>query len=128
MNGDHVAVCDTVHRPRAYRDSGHIDWADHRTLPIRHKHIHTRGRYCRVYPLQIDVWNFYAKGIQLRNGAYFSKRQPCQAAIKIAAHGDEPRWPVLLCGNCPGAHAQEKRQKVNSHGFLQVTRRITTHH
>jgi len=70
--------------------------------------------------------NFYAEGIQLRTRACLAKRQPCQSAIKVAAHGDEPRRPILLCGNCPGAHAQEKRQKVNSHGFLQVTPRITT--
>ena len=44
-----------------------------------------------------------------RTGACLAKRQPCQSAIKVAAHGDEPRGSVLLCGNCPGAHAQEKR-------------------
>ena len=33
----------------------HIDWSDHRSLPIGHKHIHTGGRYCCVYPFQIDV-------------------------------------------------------------------------
>src|SRR4051812_27122430 len=121
MYGDHVAVGETVDRPRGYRDAGHIDWANYWTLPIRHEHIHIRGRYRRVYPLQIDVRNFYAEGIQLRTGACLAKRQPCQSAIKVAAHGDEPRGSVLLCGNCPGAHAQEKRQKVSSHGFLQVT-------
>ena len=65
MYGDHVAVGETVHRPRGYRDAGHIDWANYWTLPIRHEHIHIRGRYRRVYPLQIHVWNFYAEGIQL---------------------------------------------------------------
>jgi hypothetical protein len=75
MYGDHVAVCDTVHRPRGYRDPGHIDWADHKTLPIRHKHIHIRRRYSRVYPLQIDVRNFYAEGIQLGTRACLAKRR-----------------------------------------------------
>jgi hypothetical protein len=54
MYGDHVAVGETVHRPRSYRDAGHINWANYWTLPIRHKHIHIRGRYRRVHPLQID--------------------------------------------------------------------------
>ena len=125
MYDNHVAVCNTIHRPRAYGDLGHIDWADYRTLPIRHKHIHIRGRYRRVYPLQIDVRNFYVEGIQIRTRACLAKRQPCQSAIKVAAHGNEPRRPIMLCDNCPAAHAQEKRQKVNSHGFLQVTVRIT---
>jgi hypothetical protein len=39
MYGDHVAVCETVHRPRGYRDPGYIDWAD-----IRIEHSDTAAR------------------------------------------------------------------------------------
>jgi hypothetical protein len=77
MYGDYVAVWQTVNRPRAYRDPRHIDWTDHRTLPIGHKHIHSGGRYRRVYLLQIDVRNFYAEGTQLSTGTCLAKRQPC---------------------------------------------------
>src|ERR1700716_1341675 len=61
MNGDDVAVWNTVHDPRTYGYAGDTDRANHGTLPIRHKHIHTGRRYGRVHVFQIHIWNFNAK-------------------------------------------------------------------
>ena len=115
MNGDDIAVWDTVHDPRTYGYAGDTDRANHGTRPIRHKHIHTGRRYGRVHVFQIHICNFNAEEIQLRAGTCLAKGKPCEPAVKIAAEGDEPGRAVLL-GECAGAaHKGEKRQIKNSH-------------
>ena len=102
MNGDHVAVRTTVYNARTYRDVRHTDRADNWALPIRHKHIHARRRYRPIHSFQIHIWNFNAKGIQLRTGACLAKRKPREPAVEIAAQRNKSGQPVLL-GECGGA-------------------------
>ena len=109
MYGDHVAVGETVDRPRGYRDAGHIDWANYWTLPIRHEHIHIRGRYRRVYPLQIDVRNLSRKESNSEPARALPSANHVSPPSKLQPMAMSLRGSVLLCGNCPGAHAQEKR-------------------
>src|ERR1700716_652048 len=115
MNGDDVAVWDTVHDPRTYGYAGDTDRANHGTRPIRHKHIHTGRRYGRVHVFQIHIWNFNAEEIQLRAGTCLAKGKPRARAIKIATHGDEPGRRVLLSEGAGAAHKGEKRNIKNPH-------------
>src|SRR5689334_20463845 len=85
MNSDQVAVRHTVNRPWRDRDAGDTDRANHGTLSVRHDHIHARGRYGRVAPLQVHVRNFNAEEIQ-----------PGEPATEIAAQRNKPRRPILF--------------------------------
>ena len=108
MNSDQVAVRHTVNGPWRDRDAGDTDRANHRTLSVRHEHIHARRRYGRVDPLQIHVRNFNAEGIQPGTRACLAKREPGEPAIEIATQGNKPRWPILF-GERASTHKGKKR-------------------
>ena len=55
-----------------------------------------------IRSFQIHIWNFNAKGIQLRTGACLAKRKPREPAVEIAAQRNKSGQPVLL-GECAGA-------------------------